>query len=314
MAEQILLCDLSLAPQIRLSLATPGRRPNASVVYTCPERAIFDDSVRSFLGERQQPALIGAAFASRGWEQSDGLHMLGGFGLSRDDVRGLLDVQRVNFLNNFVARALAVPGLRRTEKQQISGGDIHDEHVIAVLGPHHGLGLAALVSDGAGGWSALHGEGGHSDLPVKTEREWRIVEAIRARTGYVSRESGMSVAGLMDIWSALHTLAGETAETLTPAQIIDAARAGHPRAIEAIDTMTAWLGAMASDIALIMGARGGIYLTGALLDMIGDLFKTDIFNARFHDKGPLSDYVRDIPVYRTEAPDLELIGLASLFD
>jgi glucokinase len=48
--------------------------------------------------------------------------------------------------------------------------------------------------------------------------------------------------------------------------------------------------------------------------MIGDLFDTDAFIARYQDKGRLSDYVRDIPVFRTLAPDMEVIGLATLFD
>ena len=63
-----------------------------------------------------------------------------------------------------------------------------------------------------------------------------------------------------------------------------------------------------------MDARTGIYLTGALLDMVGDLFDVDIFTRRFLDKGPLTDFVRDIPIYRTQLPDMELAGLATLYD
>jgi len=71
---------------------------------------------------------------------------------------------------------------------------------------------------------------------------------------------------------------------------------------------------MASDVALTLGARGGIYLTGALMDMLGDLFDHAAFQRRYVDKGRLQNYVSEIPVYRTTAKDLEIIGLASLFD
>jgi glucokinase len=71
---------------------------------------------------------------------------------------------------------------------------------------------------------------------------------------------------------------------------------------------------MASDVALILGARGGVYLAGDLLDMIGDLFDVPAFCRRYAEKGRLSDYVSEIPVYRTLAPDMEIIGLATLFD
>ncbi len=315
MVEQVLLCDLSLAPSVGVSLAAPGRRPDAVSRFTCTTRTQFDDKVRAFLGERQDPALMGAALSARGWEQNQELHLIGlDFTLNRDDIRDLLGVQRVNFLNNFVARALAVPTLRRNEKIQICGGDAHDEHAIAVLGPHHGLGLASLVSDGVGGWTALHGEGGHSDMPVKTEHEWRLIQAIRARHGHVSRETCISVNGLSDIWYALHILADEIAPAITPLQIIEAARAGDPRAVEAINTMTGWLGAMAGDVALILGASGGIYLTGALLDMMGDTFSTDLFTTHYLDKGPRSAYVEQIPVFRTLAAEMEIAGLATLYD
>ena len=313
--NQVLLCDLSLAPTISLALSSPGHRPGAVTRGHCPTRQAFEDAVTRFLADQGNPGLIGAALSARGWEQTDGLHLVGlDFVIDRDAIRSLVGVQRVNFLNNFVARALAVPGLRRDDKVRICGGEITDEHAVAVLGPHHGLGLAALVSDGVGGWTALHGEGGHSDLPVKTEREWRIAEAIRVKNGYVSRESGISVSGLKDIWHALHTIDGETPPPLSPEEIIEAARGGAARAREAIDVMTSWLAAMASDVALIMGTSGGVYLTGALLDMIDDLFDKERFTARYLDKGPRSGYVADIPVFRTLAADMELAGLATLYD
>lgn len=312
---EVLLCDLSLAPTISLALSSPGRRPGAVSRGQCTTRQAFDDTVTGFLADHQNPGLIGAALSARGWEQTDGLHLVGvDFTLDRESIRSLLGIQRVNFLNNFVARALAVPGLGRDDRIQICGGEITNEHAIAVLGPHHGLGLAALVSDGMGGWTALHGEGGHSDLPVKTEREWRIAEAIREKNGYVSRESGISVSGLADIWHALHVIAGVPVPALSSHEIIEAARGGSARAREAIDVMTAWLGAMASDVALIMGTSGGVYLTGALLDMIGDLFDAAVFTQRYLDKGPRSGYVADIPVFRTRAADMELAGLATLYD
>ena len=314
MGTHVLLCDLSLAPVMCLAVTRNGGRPDHIRRYDCADRDAFDYAIAHYIDEVAEGAPAAVAMSARGWQDRENLYLQGvGFALSRDDIRGLAGVQRVNFLNNFVARALAVPRLSKKDRHPIVGGEVHDDSVTAVLGPHYGLGLAALVSDGVGGWTALHGEGGHSDLPVKTEREWRLVEAMRAKNGYVSRESGISVAGLADIWYALHVIAGEQPQAMIAAEIISAARAGHPRAIEALDTMTAWLAAMASDIVLIMGANA-VYLTGALLDMTGDLFDEDVFRARYLDKGPRTAYVAAVPVFRTHAADMELAGLATLFE
>jgi len=311
----VLLCDMSLAPVLTLATTRDGSRPENIRRETCATRAEFDDAIRHYITEVFDGGPTAVGLSARGWSTRDKLFLLGvDFELSRDDIRGLAGVQRVNVVNNFVARALAVPHLRRSERHEILGGAASDDSAIAVLGPHYGLGLASLVPDGVGGWTALHGEGGHSDLPVRTEREWRLSEAMRTRTGYVSRETGISVAGLAEIWHALHAVAGEVAPPMDAAAVIAAARAGTPRAREAIEVMTQWLAGMAADVALIMGADGGVYLTGALLDMIGDLFDEDIFRARYLDKGPRSNYVSAVSVFRTKAADMELAGLATLYE
>jgi glucokinase len=316
MSDLVLLCDLSLAPVMGLALSAAGERPHGITRLECATRAAFDAAVLAFLEDHGSPDLRAVGIAARGWEDQTGLHPMGlGFSISRDDIRALLGVRRVNFVNNFVARALAVPHLGRDERVEILPGSGADEHALAVLGPHHGLGLASMISDGLGGWVALHGEGGHSDMPAKNVYEWQIIEAVRAKTGYVSRETVMSVAGVTAVWQAVHTVGGEPEpEALPPAAIVDAARNGDARAREAIALMTVWLAGMASDVALIVGATSGVYLTGALLDIIGDQFDFDAFRARFLDKGPRSEYIAGIPVYCTAAEGLELRGLATLFD
>lgn len=316
MPDQVLLCDLSPAPVVGLALSTPGERPRAIRYVECGTRAAFDAAILAYLDEQGGPDLQAVGIAARGWEDQSGLHPVGlGFSMTRDDIRGLLGVKRVNFINNFVARALAVPRLTPDERVEILEGTYVAEHAIAVLGPHHGLGLASMISDGMGGWVALHGEGGHSDMPARNFREWQVIEAVRQSTGYVSRETVMSVAGITAVWQALHVLAGVSApEPLPPEAIVAAARAGDAKARETIALMTVWLAGMASDVALIIGATSGVYLTGALLDILGDQFDVDAFRARFLDKGPRSAFVAEIPVYRTAAEDLELLGLATLFD
>jgi glucokinase len=183
-----------------------------------------------------------------------------------------------------------------------------------ILGPNSGLGNAALISDGAGGWTALPGEGGHSSLAAKTEREWQVIKALRGLRGAVVRETAMSQQGFRDLWSVLHQLAGQAAPDLTPAEIVERARAGDATAREVIDLTTVWLADMAADITLIMNATSGVYLAGALMDVIGDAFDADSFCTRFTDNASFGSYLREVPVWRAAATDMELIGLATLFD
>ncbi len=315
MADSVLLCDFTIGAAVKMALARPGTRPHDPVLYSCPTRQAFDEAALDFLARHSQPKLIGVAISSRGWERKGILQLpQEGMTIARDDIRDLLGVKRINLVNNFVARALAIPRLRGDEVEKICGDTAMEEQVIAVLGPHHGLGLAALAPDGAGSWTAIPCEGGHSDLPVSTPREWDVHKQLFAKYGHVAREHGVSLAGLVDVFQALSTLDGGDSTASSPEEIIALASIGDATASEAVALCLGWLASMASDVALIMGARGGIYLTGDLMDLLADLFDGAAFCRRYLDKGRLHGYVAEIPVYKTLAKDLEIIGLATLFD
>ncbi len=313
--EHVLLSDISNGSYLKLALAPRGERPGETTHYSCDDLDGFKASISDFLDQQGQPRLAGAAISAAGWER-DGLVQLPnhGFSIQRNDMRQMLGVQRINIVNDFVAKALAIPRLESYECQKLCGADALNDQVIAVIGPHTGLGVAALAPDGMGNWTAMPSEGGHSDLAPTTATEAAVLRWLTQKYGHVSRERVISVPGIVDIWQALTAIARDDARLPSPEEVIAMASAGDDRSRQAIDLSMGWFAAMASDIALIMGARGGVYLAGDLLDMIGDLFDADAFVARYRAKGRLSDYVSEIPVFRATAPDLEVIGLATLFD
>jgi len=315
MTDHVLLCDFSFGSYMKLALGTPGLRPAEPSLYAVNSKKDFDEAVTDFLSAYGNPRLIGAAIASRGWEMRGKIQLPEkGLVLDRDDIRQLLGIQRVNLVNNFVARAMAIPRLRPGERIKVCGGEAMEEQVIAVLGPHFGLGQAALAPDGMGGWTAMPCEGGHSDLPVVTDREWEVFKILHRRHGHVAREYVISFAGIVELFQALVEIHGSDAQATTAEEIMALANIGDPLALETVAMCSAWLAAMASDVALILGARGGIYLTGDLMDLMAEVFDADAFCQRYTDKGRLSHFISEIPVYRTDAKDLEIIGLQTLFD
>ena len=316
MADTVLLCDFSAGTYVTMALARAGKRPLEAARYSCPSEDEFHDALADFLKSHGRPILIGAAVASRGWEDAGVVHMPeAGTILVREQLRDLLSVRRLNLVNNFVARALAIPHLRPDEYEHICGGPGGEDQLIAVLGPHYGLGLASLIPDGLGGWTAMPCEGGHSDLAATTDREWAVVRALKARHGRVARESALSMDGIAEVWQIVCKLDGRDASDTTAQAVIDLAHQGDATARESVQLCTGWLAAMAADVGLLTGARGGIYLTGDLMDLIyNGLFDREAFVQRYEDRGRLGDYVSRIPVYKTLAKDLELIGLSTLFE
>lgn len=315
MPDYVLLADISNGSYLKLALARRGDRPDATTHYACNSLAEFKTAISDFLDAQDRPRLGGAAISAAGWEKGGVIHLPNhGFSIDRADIRQFLDIQRLNLVNDFVAKALAIPRLEPHEREQICGGDIVEEQVIAVIGPHNGLGVSALAPDGMGNWTAMPTEGGHSDLAPTTDLEDAVLRILSRKYGHVSRERVISIPGLVELWAALAQIDGDTSDAPGAEQIIALASTGDARSLQVIDLSMGWFAAMASDVALILGARGGVYLSGDLIDMIGDLFNVDAFVKRYAAKGRLSGYVGEIPVFKTTARDIEVIGLATLFD
>jgi glucokinase len=314
--DQVLLSDISNTLYMKLALAPKGQRPETTTRYACDSLDEFKSAITDFLQAHGQPSLGGAAISAGGWEEHGVMAMPNHtFRIGRAEMREFLDIQRLNLVNDCVAKALAIPRLGSNERIKVCGGDAMDEQVVAVLSTHGGLGMAGLAPDGMGSFTAMPCEGGHADLPVTNQTEFEVLQWLaRKYKGHVSRERAISLPGLVDIFRALTDLDKDEARPMAPEEVIAAAAAGESRALRAINLSMGWLAATASDAALMLGARGGVYLHGELLDMVGDLFDHEAFVARYRDKGRLSRYVMDIPVYRTTAPDIEVIGLATLFD
>jgi glucokinase len=315
MADQVLLSDISNGLYMKLALAPKGGRPDEATHYVCDSLNDFKTAISNFLDAQGKPALKGAAISAGGWEQQGVMAMPNHrFQVGRADMREFLGVQRLNLVNDCVAKALAIPRLGEDERAKICGGDEMAEQVITLINSHSGLGQASLAPDGMGGYTAMPCEGGHSDLTIDSQMEYDVYKWLAAKYGHVSRERVVSIPGLVDVWCALAARAGDDSEAPSPEEVVARAVTGDDRALQVIRLSMGWLAVMASDVALITGSRGGIYLTGDYFDMLGDLFDTEAFVTRYQDKGRLSDYVRDIPVFRTLAPDMEVIGLATLFD
>ena len=82
----------------------------------------------------------------------------------------------------------------------------------------------------------------------------------------------------------------------------------RPRA--ALTMFCAIYGAVAGDLALAHGARGGVYIAGGIAEKIEDFLMESPFRRRFEDKGRLTPYVAAIPTNLIVYPDIALLGAA----
>lgn len=215
------------------------------------------------------------------------------------------NVDRATLINDFAALAFAIPQLRGEDRVQVGGTTVVEGAAIGVLGPGTGLGVAGLMSVGDR-WVPISSEGGHVTLPAANAREAQIIERLRRRYGHVSAERVLSGPGLVLLYETITRIEHCG---LTPAEISQIAIDGDPQAKEVLDLFFALLGTVAGNLALTLGARGGIYLGGGILPKLRAQLVQSGFRQRFESKGRFDEYLSQIPVFLITANTPALTGL-----
>ena len=71
---------------------------------------------------------------------------------------------------------------------------------------------------------------------------------------------------------------------------------------DSLDLFCAFLGTAAGNLALTLGARGGVYVGGGIVPRLGERFDRSPFRARFEDKGRFAGYLAAVPVFVIRTP------------
>lgn len=225
-------------------------------------------------------------------------------------LKARLGLRELHVINDFVAQALAMPHLAANEREQIGGGAPVANRAVGVLGPGTGLGVSALIP-GRAGWTALPTEGGHVSFAPGNARERSVLEHLTTRFGHVSNERLLSGQGLLNLAQTLAAIDGRETTATTPEEVTTAARTGAcPACVEAIAMFSELLGSAAGDLALVIGARGGVFIAGGVCLRLGPLFDRAAFRRRFEAKGRLRPYLEPIPAWLVLRRDTGLMGAA----
>ena len=227
-------------------------------------------------------------------------------------LKAQLGFDRLEVINDFTALALALPHLGSDDRMAIGEGAQVPGAPLAVLGPGSGLGVSGLVACGRG-WVALTAEGGHATMAPATNRESAVLDHMRRRFDHVSAERVLSGPGLVNLYNTLAEIDGVLSRGYTAAQITDLGTRGEDSLCAESTTMfCAMLGTMAGNLALTLGARGGVYIGGGIVPRLGRFFADSPFRARFQAKGRFEPYLAAIPTYVVTHPLPAFLGCAAL--
>ncbi|WP_214409084.1 glucokinase [Sphaerisporangium fuscum] len=220
-----------------------------------------------------------------------------------------LDVPHVELLNDFEALALALPHLAGDELASLGGPEPAPDMVKAVLGPGTGLGVAGLVP-ARGGWVPVPGEGGHVSVPAVTDLEFEVVRALRADgMSFVDAEHLLSGPGLVRLRHGLALVEGTPVTPLPASEIV--ARLDDSLCARTVEVFCGLLGSFAANVALTLGAHGGVYLGGGIVPRIVKRMRESDFRRRFEANLVLSGYLTGIATTAIVAEQPALAGAAA---
>ncbi|MGD0142507.1 MAG: glucokinase [Rhizomicrobium sp.] len=275
------------------------------------EAANFEDVLHGYLdklgaADRPGAAAIAVAgpvtdgkvtFTNRNWQLSEVEFTRQGF-------------QRALLINDFAALAFAAARAQPHELFTL-GPDIQGlpDQPISILGAGTGFGVSCLARY-RGRSVPIATEGGHIGFAPANEKEIAVLRNLTGRFGRVSVERILSGPGIENVYGALHQIAGSKSESLEASAIVERAGAGDSVAADAVALFCAVYGAVAGDIALAHGARGGVFIAGGIAQKIRDVLAASEFRARFEGKGRLSPFVHAIPTRIVLDNNATFIGAA----
>ena len=221
-------------------------------------------------------------------------------------LRATAGLTRLCLVNDLVAAAAGIHALGPAELEASAGNAVAAAPKV-LIGVGTGLG-AAIVLDDPEETRILASEAGHMTAAVDTD-EARAVRDLAARLhGRVSWERLLSGSGL----GLFDAVARAADPPVAAAEVAARALVGEPQAVRATNAFAHALGQFAGDLCLVVGALGGVYLTGGVLQGLDAALNLGKLRAGFENKGRFAGQLRSVPLVRVHAGDLAARGLDRL--
>ncbi len=223
-----------------------------------------------------------------------------------------LGLEQGLLFNDFEALSLSLPFLGPDDVVGLAErcGDTAVPAPMVVVGPGTGLGVGGLLPVG-GRWLPAAGEGGHVMLGPATADEMRFWPHLGGMA--FSAEDLLSGRGLSRLYRASAASLGEPQGDDSPPAIAERALAGSEKAAsDAVRWLFLLLARFAGDMAMVLGARGGVFIGGGIAPRLRSLLDEAAFVEAFRGDGRGVGFLLPIPVSLIIAPDAALKGLAAV--
>jgi len=320
MTTRQLVADIG-GTNARFSLFDPVQQSlGDTAILTAADFPDITAAVQHYLRQAGSPRLDEACFAVACPAKDDAIVFTNSpWHFSRSALAERLGLARLLTLNDFEALALGVPHLAPRQLAVLRDGEAESDAPRAVVGPGTGLGVSGLLPVGVGRhgrhWIALSGEGGHVSFAPTNDTEAALLSFLTRSRDRASIERVLCGDGLVNLYEFFAERDGRPGLRPQPAQVTSMAlEQSDPAAVLALQQFCATLGDVAGDLALTLGARGGVYIGGGIVPRVLEFVRRSEFLTRFQAKGRMARILAPIPIHVILDSAAALLGAAAALD
>ncbi len=281
-----------------------------TVVYSAVENESLEGVLKAYMADHAATPVSEACIAIACPVIGDHVAMTNNpWEFSISEMQANLGLAKLLVINDFTAQSMAVPVLSEKDMVKIGGGEPDRSKPVAVYGAGTGLGVAHLFNYN-NTWYSVPGEGGHVDFGPNSPEEDQLLTVLREEVGHVSFERLLSGMGLVNIYRAIVISDNRVPEDLEPKDVTARALEEDPDTDchRALNLFCVLMGRFGGNLALNIGAFGGVYISGGIVPRFLDHFVNSGFRVAFEDKGRFRSYLHEIPVYVITNKYTGLIG------
>lgn len=182
---------------------------------------------------------------------------------------------------------------------RVVGGDGDDDAAgtVAWIAAGATLDVRGFVPSPVGrGWLRLDVVAGQATLTSHEPDEAAVLDVLARRHGQLAVEQVLCGDGVLQMYRAICQLRGDKARRIgLPTIVAHACAARDPHCSRALAMFCGLLGDLAGQVALTLGAGGGVVIAGEIVDALGDWFARSPFRRRFEARGRYRETLRAIP-------------------
>jgi glucokinase len=301
--SSVLVADIG-GTTCRFAMVGPDGRPERVIRFPGREVADMAAAITRYMTEAAVRPNVGVLAVAAPIDGDEVVLTNRDWRFRLSTLRAQLGFAQLHAINDFVAVAWALPGLRADDVEPIGPVAVMRDGVKVACGPGTGLGVAALVPQ-SGAWRVIPSEGGHVAFGPADAEDDAIFDRLRASTGYLSAEMVLSGPGFTRLHGAVHP----DAAPLASEEILRRAKSGDAATRLTVAMFVRLLGRFAGDVALMFKAAE-VYLAGGVGEGVAPLIDEAEFRRAFEAHPPYQAVLATVPTFVITERTPGLIGCA----